>query len=121
MERTKENEVVQVVDPDAPIRWKKTGLGSFLFNGRHIKPGQVFSARPSQISKSFRDLIVPLDTLPEKLAKIELPIPGKKAEYTVTKRETSPWYDVIDSNGKAINTKGLKQEVAEQLKKDLER
>lgn len=46
-----------------PIRWKKNGHGSFLLNGRYIKPGQVFTAYPEDIPSQFRDVIIPLDPI----------------------------------------------------------
>lgn len=100
------------------IRWKKMGGGAFMLNGRLIKPGQVFTARVDQIPKSFRDVCVPLDSIPEPPA--PEPIEVKPSAYTVKARGDSKlWFDVVDSNGKVINEKALKKEAAEQFAKDL--
>ena len=110
MERTK--------DSNQPIRWKKIGGGGFMFNGRLIKPGQVFTARPDQLSKTFRDVCVPLDELPEPTPEPKIPVTD--AVYSVSPRGNSKiWYDVVDSKGKVINEKALKKDAAEQFAKDL--
>jgi hypothetical protein len=109
MERTRSNEV---------IRWKKIGGGHFMFNGRIIKPGQVFTAREDQISKSIRDVIVPLDELPP--TPEEAPVDVLKVLYTVQPRgESKTWFDVIDAKGKVINEKAMHKEQAEKLAYDL--
>lgn len=100
------------------IRWKKIGGGAFMFNGRFIKPGQVFSAREDQIPKSFRDVCVPLDALPA-------PPPPPPLEVTVTeykveaRGKSKTWFDVVDGLGKVINEKALTKESAEKLAHDL--
>jgi len=100
------------------IRWKKMGGGAFMLNGRLIKPGQVFTASVEQIPKSFRDVCVPLEALPEPPA--PPPLEVKTALYSVKARgESKLWFDVVDSNGKVINEKALKKEAAEQFAKDL--
>lgn len=109
MERTKNSEA---------IRWKKTGGGHFMFNGRIIKPGQVFTAREDQISKNFRDLCIPLDKLPPPAE--EIPIEVTKVIYTVEPRgKSKTWFDVVDARGKVINEKALQKEQAEKLAHDL--
>jgi hypothetical protein len=109
MERTKSNDV---------IRWKKIGGGHFIFNGRIIKPGQVFTARESQISKSFRDLIIPVDQLPPPPE--EAPVEIKATNYTVQPRgKSNTWFDVVDGQGKVVNEKGMAKEKAEKLAHDL--
>ncbi|MDH7554340.1 MAG: hypothetical protein QHH74_11855 [Spirochaetota bacterium] len=109
MERTKSSDV---------IRWKKIGGGHFIFNGRMIKPGQVFTASVDQISKNFRDLCVPLDELPPPPE--EVPMDVVQAIYTVHPRgKSKTWFDVIDSRGKVINEKALKKEQAERFANDL--
>ena len=51
------------------IRWRKEGGGSFRtkINGkdRIIKPGETFRALPEEIPLAFRDVVVPLDKVPE--------------------------------------------------------
>jgi hypothetical protein len=109
MERTKSS---------TAIRWKKVGGGHFMFNGRIIKPGQVFTAREDQISKNFRDLCVPLDELPS--AAPPPPLEIVKLVYTVQPRgKSNTWYDVVDARGKVVNEKGMAKEKAEALAHDL--
>jgi hypothetical protein len=103
---------------DEPIRWKKTGGGTFYFHKRIIKPGQVFLARPSEIHAGLRNTIVPLDSIP-------VPPPPPQVAATPVKYEVTPrgksniWFDVVDPQGKIVNEKALKKEVAEKLAKDL--
>jgi len=110
MERTKNTDLL--------IRWKKIGGGHFTFNGRLIKPGQVFRAREDQIPKSFRDVCVPIDELPE----TPEPIPLKITDivYTVVPRgKSKTWFDVVNGKGKVVNEKALQKEQAERLVNDL--
>jgi len=110
MERTKSK--------DLAIRWKKIGGGHFIFNGRMIKPGQVFTAREDQISKTFRDLCVPLDELPETPEPIPLNVAA--TIYTVKPRgKSKTWFDVVNGKGKVVNEKALQKEQAERLVNDL--
>lgn len=109
MERTKSNDA---------IRWKKTGGGHFMLNGRIIKPGQVFTAREDQISKNFRDLCIPLDELPPPPE--DAPVDVIKTIYTTQPRgKSKTWFDVVDTRGKVINEKALQKEQADKLAHDL--
>jgi len=103
---------------EAPIRWKKIGGGGFLFKGHLIKPGQVFTAKVSEIPKGFRDICIPLDEIP---APAEIPpIEVGNSSYTVQPRgDGKIWFDVVDRNGKVLNEKALRKEAAEQFAKDL--
>ena len=112
MERTAEKKV----------RWKKIGGGSFHMtdekgNHRIIKPGQTFTAYPCEIPQAFQDVVIPLETLPEH--KPPPPITGIDSVYKLKPRGSGGLYDVIDSNGKVLNEKALKKEVAEKLIEDL--
>lgn len=103
---------------DDRIRWKKMGGGGFLFNGHLIKPGQVFTARESDIPKAFRDLCKPLDAIP--VPPPPPPIEVTKTEYSVKPRgKSKSLFDVVDGNGKVINEKGLTKESADKLAQDL--
>jgi len=103
------------------ISWKKVGGGSLRFNGRIIKPGQTFKARASEISPTFRDVIIPLEGIPGGAAPGQ-PAPVIKAdpvEYKLKARGSGGWFDVVDINGKKINEKALKEDTANKLIKDL--
>ncbi len=107
-------------DTEKVIRWKKVGGGSLRFKGGIIKPGQKFRATESEIPKSFRDSVVPLQELPGTAKKPGVP-QHKVVEpvYTVKSRGSGGWYDVVDAKGKALNEKALKKDIAEKLVKDL--
>ena len=117
------------------IRWKKMGGGSLRgkFEGRDqiIKPGQIFKAKSSEIPMSFRDVVIPLDSIPG-VAVPGVPLPEIKAVEVVYKlkpREDGPtlkpregsvgWYDVVDINDELLNEKGIRKDVAEKLIEDL--
>ena len=101
------------------IRWKKIGGGGLHLNGRIIKPGQVFTARVSDIPKAFRDLCLPLDEIKEV---VPPPINVIKYTYTVVPRgKSKSLFDVVDDKGKVLNEKALTKAVAEQLVSDLEK
>ena len=113
MERRKE-------EPE--IKWKKVGGGSLRLNGKIIKPGQIFKAKASDISANFRDVVIPLESIPGVVTAPDLPDPEIKAvelEYKLKARGTGGWYDVVDKNGKVLNEKALKKDIAEKLIKDL--
>lgn len=104
---------------DDPIRWKKIGGGPFYYKNRIIKPGQEFTARPSEISKAFRDVIIPLEEVKvEELPPMEV----IKGNYSVQPRgKSKTWFDVVDKNGKVINEKALMKDAADKLAHDLMR
>ena len=113
MERTKSPSN----DSEKVIRWKKVGGGSFRLGNRIIKPNERFKATESEIPKSFRDLVIPIQALPSS-PPVE-PIKGVEPVYTAKPRGSGGWYDVVDAKGKALNEKALKKEVAEKLVADL--
>lgn len=98
------------------LKWRKLGGGSFrLANGRIIKPNQVFDASIDQIPEAFRDTVIPVD--PESLPK-ETPIQVASPGYKVV--SPSPgWYNVVDSQGKKVNEKALRQDQAQKLVEQL--
>ncbi len=112
---------------EGQVRFKKVGGGSLRLHNRIIKPGQIFIANPSDIPKSFRDLVIALDkNVKWEVAKspAAAPVPitpavVTKPVYVVKKREGSQWYDVLDGQGKVLNERGLKKEVAENFVEDL--
>ena len=111
------------------MTWKKIGGGSLRFNGHIIKPGQTFQATRDEIPKAFLDTIVPTDFIkgdptsprrkPAQGSTITPIVNAPEVVYTVKARGTGGWYDVVDSNGKALNEKALKKDIAEKLAHDL--
>lgn len=113
MERNKEATKIE----ETRIHWKKVGGGSFRFNRRIIKPGEIFLANVEDIPKGFRDQIIPLDTIKEKST---TPIIAAKSVYEIQPRgKSKSLFDVVDGNGKVLNEKVLTKEVAEKLVNDL--
>lgn len=113
--------------PDNPIstpekiRWQKIGGGSLrltIDGKKHIiKPNEKFKAGLNEVPQAFRDRIIPLDDLP---GKAPAPvITGVETVYVLKQRGKGGWYDVVDLNGKVLNEKALKKEVAEKLVQDL--
>lgn len=122
MERNKDVSKIE----ETRIRWKKVGGGSFRFNRRIIKPGEIFLANVDDIPKGFRDQIIPLDTIKEKST---TPIIAVKSVYEVQPRgKSKSLFDVVtpigkDAEGepiyKVLNEKALTKELAEKLVNDL--
>jgi hypothetical protein len=109
---------------DGTIRWKKLGGGSFRgLPNRIIKPGEIFRARPDQISENFRDIIVPLDPLPDQIAEDNklpetenvTPLPG----YSKKKVEDEDLWDIYDGLGKKVNEKSFTEEKADEILRSL--
>lgn len=88
------------------IRWKKIGNGSHRFGNRIIKPGQIFSAYPDQISETMRTFIVPVDELPEE--EVVIPV---ESFYKLQERGKG-WFDIVNSQGKIINENALRRDAA---------
>ena len=121
MERTKTNIPAPVGKP----KWKKIGGGSLRIGKQIIKPNQVFEAYPEEIVSSFRKYVVPVsgdaNFKPTAVkAKEEASIPAVKPSYTLQPHGKSLFlFDVLDAQGKVINDKSLKKDVAEKLIEDL--
>ncbi len=123
MERTK-------MPDDGMIWWRKTGGGSLRFNGKIIKPNEKFRARPDQIPKGFRDVIIPLEALDATTGTAPV-IEAVKSEYEVRPRgKSKSLFDVVypvgkDDEGetiwKAMNEKPLPRALADKLKSELEK
>lgn len=124
MERTKINTTNLV---EGQVRFKKIGGGSFRMGNRIIKPGQVFMAFPSEIPKIFRDVVIAVDTnfkFDADKAKKELtpppPVVVTPLKYAIQPHGKSLYlYDVVDAQGKVLNEKALKKEIAEKFVEDL--
>jgi hypothetical protein len=115
----------QVIEPEkeeVKIRWKNIGGGSFWL-GKHImKPGQIFYAFPSEIPGAFRDVLKPVDEVPVPGKPV---IQGKKATFEKRLRQDKgkneeDLFDVVNEKGKALNGKGLTEELADEFLKDLQ-
>jgi len=120
-EEVKEEVIIQNPD-EVKIRFRKVGGGSLRLGNRIIKPGQVFTAAPKDIPKAFRDLVVAVGGNFDfaKPAPLPPPVVGKKPTYKLQPRgESKTLFDVVDAQGKVLNDKGLKKEIAEQLIEDL--
>ena len=113
-----------VPDPDAKIWWKKVGKGSLRFNHKIIKPGEKFRAKPSDIPKQFRDLVIPLEELTTEDTVAPM-IAAVKTEYVIRPRgKSKTLFDVSyqvgeDEDGepiwKTINDKPLPKNIAESM------
>ena len=128
MERIK-NEVVEPVKP----RWRKLGGGSLRIGKQIIKPGQIFSAFPEEISPAFRNLVIPVSgnaTFPEK-AELPEPAPANivKSVYrmvqakglTMEPKGKSPlWFNVLNEKGEIITDKAIKKADAIKMVEEVE-
>jgi len=113
------------------IKWRKIGGGSLRFiRGKIIKPNEIFLACPEEIPVAFRKQIIPLEDISETPIPVRkkvfvaqekvVPVvaPEEKA-YTLQKRAFG-WWDVINVvSGKAINEKGLREDMAQKLTEEL--
>lgn len=111
----KEEEAKELVELDPiapkPIRWKKIGNGSFILNNRHIKPGQTFMATVEEIPKAFRDVVVPVEGLPEDpLLNVK-----KSSNYSIVEIEGTNTWNIVDGHGKVLNEKPMIRIEAEKL------
>lgn len=111
----KDEEAKELVELDPlapkPIRWKKIGNGSFILNNRYIKPGQTFMATVNEIPVAFRDLIVPVEGLPED----QFLTVKKSSNYKIVEIEGTNTWNIVDSQGKVLNEKPMVRIEAEKL------
>lgn len=101
---------------DGKVRFRKIGGGSFVLGKRRVKPNETFFAFPHEIPKEFRDVIIPLEEIPEETAKGK--VVSVKPEYRLQRRGTTTWYDVVNENDKVMNEKALHRNDALDLIKD---
>jgi len=109
------------------VKFKNLGGGSFhaTIAGKIkiIKPNEVFSAYPEDISVSFRDVVVPVEGNSTKEIQgkdtPDIPdVPVAEVVFTL-KKKGGAYYNVEDANGKVMNEKGLVKVDAEALIKSL--
>lgn len=98
------------------IRWKKIGNGAFVLNNRYIKPGQIFSASEAEIPKAFRDVVIPLDSIPESKGVEEA---SKPNEYSIVKVGEPDDWNIVDKRGKKLNEMPLSYGEALKIKEIL--
>jgi hypothetical protein len=102
-----------VEETDGKISYKKVGGGSLRWNKRLIKPGQIIRLNPDEVPHTFRDVLIPLEQIREKVV---APIVYTKSEYKLTPHgKSKSLYDVVDSQGKVLNDKSLTKAVAEEF------
>ena len=119
------------------IKYRKIGGGSLRWNGRIIKPNEIFRARPEEVPLAFRKYVVALEDVPDAPDIIpvkaftahrkpstqkEVTAAKKVIKYVVEKRAAgkSGWWDVLNTvSGKNINDKGLRESAAKQLAQEL--
>jgi hypothetical protein len=102
------------------IRWQKSGGGSFrMADGRIIKSKEIFLAHPEEIPAAFMDSVKPLDPVRKKKPSVTEPEKGAKALYT-KKERSKGWWDIVDSKGKKMNDRALREAEADELINTLE-
>lgn len=106
MERAKRAEPKPKVAEAGGIRWTNYGGNFRLPDGRVIKRKESFLAPPEQVPVAFRDIVRPLDPLPETVPLV--PIPGG---FEVRERAEGQ-FDIVDSHGKRINENPMSEEDA---------
>ena len=103
-----------------PMSWRNIS-GTFLLRGRGgaddvtIGPGQIFQARPEDISLFFRDAIKPVDPAELEVRAnppLEVSDPGYKV---VTHGKVPGRCNVVDGQGKVVNEQALTATEANKL------
>ncbi len=103
------------------VKFRKEGKGTFrTLQGRIIKPGQVFFAYPQDIPEAFRDSVKPVDETKREVFEETGVIEDHSFPKFELKETSKGWFDVVNSEGKALNEKKLRKEEAEILVKALE-
>ena len=95
------------------IKWINKGGLLRTRDGQEIKRGETFMARPEDVPFLFRDVVKPIQPLPE-TPQIEV----AKPQYQIVSRGPGT-FNVVDGNGKVKNEKPLKQADAKALVESL--
>jgi hypothetical protein len=98
--------------------WRNMG-GTFKLNkSTVIKPNQKFQAYEHEISKAFRDVIIPMGV--SKPVETVAPVDVKKTTYTMQPSTEEGMFDIYNSIGKKMTEKPLDEETANNIIKDLQ-
>lgn len=119
VERTKNN-TTDAAEDEGKIWWRKIGGGTFrLGRGKIVKPNERFKARPDEIPKGFRDVVIPLSELPEEDNKPATPA-STEARFELQSKGGG-WYDIINTvSGKPVNSKSLRAKEAQEQLEELQ-
>jgi hypothetical protein len=113
---------VEVNPVPGKIRWKnfsgKTQRN--IISGKIIKPGEIFTAYPDQISLAFRDVIIALSPIPDESEKPVIPANITRMVYTLKPAEKEGFFDIYNGKDKKMNEIPLEESTAKQLIKDLQ-
>jgi len=113
----------QPVEEEREVEFVKTGRGSLRLNrsvylgsnksakGKIIKPNQHFWARPSEIPKTFADVVKLVHALPPEPP---LDVVGPGYDMRPNAGVANMW-DVVDKQGKPMNEQPLTKGDAEEL------
>lgn len=110
-------EVISEVSADGQVWWKNNGGTFRIGSKRIIKPGEKFQAFPHEVSKAFRDVIVPIHRSKEELVVVKAVIPVYKLQENAKKG----FFDIVNEQGKVLNDIPLEESVAQNLIADLSR
>lgn len=119
MQRTKakkneETPVVRTMTAPLPgqIKWINNGGAFYNKNGKRILHGATFMAAPDEVPTAFHDVIKPVD--PSAVV-VEQPIKAVKPNFSLQRRGSTEFVDVLDSGGKRVNEKDLTAQEAKQV------
>jgi hypothetical protein len=119
MQRTNKVEKEEQVDKQL-LKWRNSGGGTFrMAGGKIIKPNQVYKAYEDQVPAAFRDTQICLEEIPTEVKVIPKKSKNATPKYEIVHKGAG-WYDVIDSSGKPVNEKALREAEAITIKSELE-
>lgn len=120
-EELKKVDLVEDKPEQSNLIWfKKVGGGSLRLPNKIIKPGEKVQLDPALVKPAWKDVLVPLESIPVSKKENPIILDAKKSVYKLKQRaENSPWWDVVDVNGKVLNDKALRKEKAEEYIRDM--
>lgn len=92
--------------PPGAIQWRNKG-GTFRMPGKIIKPNQTFWAKEHEVPQAFRDVIIPVNPIPESSG-----VTVATAGYRL-REKSAGLFDIVDGQGKILNEKALPKEEAQ--------
>lgn len=91
-------------EDDPLIKWTVRSGKFTSKSGKTYKAGKNFMARPSEVPKAFRDIVRPLEALPDETG--EKTLPAVENAYELEERADGQ-FNIVDAQGRAMNQKPL--------------
>jgi hypothetical protein len=108
-----------------PVKLKVVGKRSYHWKARNrfMKPGEIFTGIVDELPEELRVMVVVIDSPPVEIKKEpQVRVIDRlsiNSGYRIEERKGGEYYNIVDTNGKKINSQKLTFEEAESMLKTL--